>query len=62
MSQTIQQTVDAMNIVMAAILAAFTLLLVVVHIASNTRSKSMQRIRAQVLRLISVDAPLLVRG
>ena len=51
--QVVQQIVDGMILVMASILIAFTLLLIVLHFITNTTQERMQRIRQQILRLIS---------
>lgn len=63
MHQFIQQTVDILVLVMAGILALFTLGLAAVHFVTNAEQKSIQRIRRQLLRLVNVQAHIeYIRG
>ena len=54
----VQQTVDLLIVIMAVLLALFTAALLVLHFITNATQKSMQRIREQVLRVISADAQI----
>lgn len=54
----VQQIVNAMIIVMASILIVFTLLLLLLHFVTNAEHKRMQRIRQQILRLISPEVKI----
>ncbi len=56
--QVVQQIVDGMIIVMGGFLILFTLALVIFHFLTNAKQERMQRIKQQVLRLISTNAQI----